>query len=60
MYLLQDALVMAGAEGRDDTCALWVSVKPLPTHAALGGMATVDRRGGVNVLAAPLTQGDLL
>lgn len=50
---------MAGAEGRDDTHTLCVSVKPLLTHTALGGMAAVDRRG-VNVLAAPLAQRELL
>lgn len=50
---------MAGAEGGDDTHTLRVPVKSLPTHAALGGAAAVDGRG-VNVLAAPLTQQDLL
>lgn len=50
---------MAGAEGGDDTHALFVSVKPLPTHAALGGATAVDGRGGVNVLTAPLTQRGL-
>lgn len=59
-YLPQNALVMARAEGRDDTHAACVSVEPLPTHAAFRRVAAVDRRGGVNVLAAPLTQWDLL
>lgn len=49
---------MTGAEGGDDTHTLRVSVKPLTTHTALGGAAAVDG-GGVNVLAAPLTQRDL-
>lgn len=51
---------MARAEGRDDARALWVSVKPLLTHAAFSRVAAVDRRGGINVLAAPLTQQDPL
>lgn len=50
---------MAGAEGGDDTHALGVSVKPLSTHTALSGASAVDRRGGVNVLTAPLTQQGL-
>lgn len=58
-YLPQHALVMAGAEGGDDTHTLSVSVKPLPTHAALGRVAAVNGRR-INVLAAPLTQRDLL
>lgn len=50
---------MAGAEGWDDTHTLRVSIEPLVTHAALS-VTAVDREGGVNVLAAPLTQQDLL
>lgn len=57
-YLPQDAPVMARAEGRDDARALRVSVKPLLTDAAFSRVAAVDRRGGINVLAAPLTQQD--
>ena len=60
VYLSHDALVMAGAEGGDDTHTLRVSVESVLTHAALGGVAAVHRRGRVNVLAAPLTQPDLL
>lgn len=50
---------MAGAAGGDDTRTLRVSVKPFPADAALGRVAAVDGRG-VNVLAAPLAQGDLV
>lgn len=60
VYLPQDVLVIAGAEGGDNTCALRVSVKPLSTHAALGGAAAVDGGQRVDVHAAPLAQGRLL
>lgn len=50
---------MAGAAGGDDTRTLRVSVEPFPADAALGRVAAVDGRG-VNVLAAPLAQGDLV
>lgn len=56
VYLPQDALVMAGAEGGDDTHALRVSVEPVLTHAAFSGAAAVDRGQGVNVPTASLTQ----
>lgn len=60
VYLSQDALVMARAEGGDDTHTLCVSIKPVLTHTSLSRVTAVDRKGGVNVLAAPLTQQDLL
>lgn len=51
---------MAGAECRDDTLALRFPIKPLFAHAALTTVSAVDRRGGVNFLAAPLAQLDVL
>lgn len=59
VYLPHDTLVMAGAEGGNDTHALPVPVQPLLTHAALRGAAAVDGRR-VNVPAASLTQRGLL
>lgn len=60
VYLPLDALVMARTEGGDDTNAPRVAVKPLPTHTSLTGAAAVDKRGGVNVPAAPLAQRQLI
>lgn len=60
VYLSQDALVVAGAEGGDDAGARRVSVQPLQTHAAPGRAAAAGRGCGVNVSAAPLTQRGFL
>lgn len=58
-YLPHYVVVVAGAEGGDDTHTIGVSVKPLLTDTALVKVAAVDR-GGVNIPTAPLTQWDLL